>query len=82
MIADCLVQGNKDTMNCLRVAINCAVREFARVLKHIAGDGCRQMVVNDETVRPRWIRPEGASHEVLTNTTIRHSTSRTAYLVD
>jgi len=70
IIADSLILGKRCTINCFRLEIKAAAREFARVLKQIAGVGYRQMVVNEDTVRPRCRFPVGVSYAVVTNTTM------------
>ena len=52
-----------------RDAIKSAAREVCRVLKHIKGEGVRQIVVKDETVKPLCTLPLGVSPSVVTSTT-------------
>lgn len=53
-----------------RDAIKSAALEDCRVLKHMNGDGVRQIVVKDETVKPLCTRPLEVWHSVVTSTTI------------
>lgn len=52
-----------------RNAIKSAALEVCRVLKHMTGDGVRQIVVKDETVKPLCTLPWAVSHSVVTRTT-------------
>ena len=52
-----------------RDAIKSAARDVCRVLKHMKGDGVRQIVVKDETVKPLCTLPLEVSHSVVTSTT-------------
>ena len=52
-----------------RNAIRSAVRDVFRMLKHMKGEGVRQMVVNEETVSPLRSRPFSPTISVVTSTT-------------
>jgi hypothetical protein len=56
-------------MNDPRDEIRSAARDVCRVLKHINGDGVKQMVVNEETVSPLRCKPLSLSFSVVTKTT-------------
>jgi hypothetical protein len=58
-------------MNDPRDEIRSAARDVCRVLKHINGDGVKQMVVNEETVNPLRCKPPSLSFSVVTRTTSR-----------
>jgi hypothetical protein len=58
-------------MNDFRDEIRSAARDVCRVLKHINGEGVKQMVVNEETVSPLRCKPPSPSFSVVTRTTSR-----------
>jgi len=64
-----LLLGRRWMINDFRNAIRSAARDVCRVLKHMNGDGVRQIVVNEETVSPLRCRPFSSAFSVVTSTT-------------